>query len=127
SERPRLERLAESLGAGGIHFAGSIAPEAMPALLDHADVFLNSSTLDNQPVSVLEAFAAGLPVISTPAGDIGAMVSDRVTGLLVDPDDPAAMASAVASLAGDPALAARLAGNALARVMTFSWPRVRDA
>lgn len=97
----------------------------MPALLDSADIFMNSSTLDNQPVSVLEAFAAGLPVVSTPAGDIGALVRDGDTGLLVAPDDPAAMAAAVTQLLDHPQLAGRLARNARAKVDAFSWPHVR--
>ena len=55
---------------------------------DDADIFLNASVVDNQPVSILEAFAAGLPVVSTPTGDIAAMVRHGETGLLVPPLDP---------------------------------------
>jgi glycosyltransferase involved in cell wall biosynthesis len=65
-----------------------VAPTELPALLDQADVFVNSSIVDNQPVSVLEAFAAGLPVVSTPTGDIANMIRDGETGLLVPAGDP---------------------------------------
>ena len=68
------------------------------SLYAEADIFLNASVVDNQPVSILEAFAAGLPVVSTPTGDIAAMVRHGQTGLLVPPNDPAALAAAVLRL-----------------------------
>jgi len=124
-QRDELRRLVDSLDVDGVRFVGSVAPADMPALLDQADLFLNSSTLDNQPVSVLEAFAAGLPVVSTPTGDIGSLVRHGDTGLLVPPDDPGAMARAVLRLLDDPDLARRLARNARRTVDSFSWPGVR--
>ena len=65
SQEARLRRLADALGTGGIHFVGRVEPPSVPALYDRADIFLNSSVVDNQPVSILEAFASGLPVVST--------------------------------------------------------------
>ena len=56
--------------AGAVRFVGRVEPAAMPALYDEADIFVNASLVDNQPISVLEAFAAGLPVVSTPTGGI---------------------------------------------------------
>lgn len=126
-EAGRLRRLAASLGAGGIRFVGRVEPRAMPDLCDQADVFVNSSVVDNQPVSVLEAFAAGLPAVSTGAGDIAAMVRDGETGLLVPPGDPAAMAKAVADLLDDPDRALGMARRARQEVEEYTWPRVRDA
>ena len=84
----------------------------MPRLYDEADVFLNSSTVDNQPVSVLEAFAAGLPVVSTGTGAIADMVRPGETGSLVPPDDPEAMAAAVAALLESPREALRMTEHA---------------
>jgi glycosyltransferase involved in cell wall biosynthesis len=127
SEERRLRRLAASLGASGIRFVGRVEPEAMADLYDQADVFLNSSVVDNQPVSVLEAFAAGLPVVSTDTGDIAAMVRDGETGLLVTPGDPAAMAKAVADLLDNPDRALGMARRARQEVEAYTWPRVRDA
>ncbi|MBI4271481.1 MAG: glycosyltransferase family 4 protein [Candidatus Rokubacteria bacterium] len=126
-EEARLRRLAASLGVGGIRFAGRVEPGAMPDLCDRADVFVNSSVLDNQPVSVLEAFAAGLPVVSTGAGDIAAMVRDGETGRLVPPDDPAAMAKAVAGLLEDSDRALRMARRARQEVERYTWSAVREA
>ena len=122
----RLRQLAASLGTGGIRFVGRVEPTAMPGLLDSADIFVNSSVIDNQPVSVLESFASGLPVVSTGTGDIAALVRDGETGLLVPPADPAALAKAVTSLLEDPERAGVLARQARREVETYTWPRVRE-
>jgi glycosyltransferase involved in cell wall biosynthesis len=126
SEEPQLRRLASSLGLTGIRFLGRVEPSDMPAVLDGADVFVNSSAVDNQPVSVLEAFAAGVPVVSTPTGDIANMVHDGETGLLVPAGDPAAMAKAVISLLEDPDRAAAMARRARGEVEKYSWAHVSE-
>jgi glycosyltransferase involved in cell wall biosynthesis len=124
-EESRLRQLAAELGPDGIRFAGKVEPSAMPRLYDEADVFVNCSVVDNQPVSVLEAFAAGLPVVTTPAGGIPDMVRHEETGLLVPEEDPAAAAAAVESLLADPLRASRLAASARREVEDYTWPRVR--
>ena len=123
SEEGALRRLAARHGARGIEFLGRVEPSAMPAVYDRADLFVNASVLDNQPVSLLEAFAAGLPVVTTPTGDIEAMVRHEATGLLVPPLD----AGALAALLEDPPTALRMARQARAEVEEFSWPHVRQA
>jgi glycosyltransferase involved in cell wall biosynthesis len=122
-----LRERAAALGATGIRFVGRVEPPDMPRLYDAADVFLNSSIVDNQPVSVLEAFAAGLPVVSTDTGDIGRMVRAGVNGVLVPPDDPSAMAAAAMELVEQPERALRLAEQARRDVQGYSWPAVRQA
>lgn len=124
SDERRLCRLAASLGVDGIRFLGRVGPPAMPGLHDEADVFVNTSVVDNQPVSVLEAFASGLPVVSTGIGDIPAMVRDGETGFLVPPDDPAAIVKAVTSLVEDPARALHIARLARREVERYTWARV---
>jgi glycosyltransferase involved in cell wall biosynthesis len=122
SEASRLRRLAGE----GVRFVGRVEPESMPRLCDEADIFLNASVVDNQPVSILEAFAAGLPVISTPTGDIAAMVRHDDTGLVVPPLDPAAMASAVLELVGNPGKARDMANRAHREIARHTWLAVRD-
>jgi glycosyltransferase involved in cell wall biosynthesis len=90
-----------------------------------ADIFVNSSVIDNQPNSVLEAFAAGVPVVSTGTGEIATMVRDGETGLIVPPDDPAAMAKAVTALLESPDSALDMARRARADVEQYGWPQVR--
>ncbi|MGH9435564.1 MAG: glycosyltransferase family 4 protein, partial [Terriglobia bacterium] len=65
SEEHRLHGLAESLGAEGIDFVGRYQPSQAPELYANADIFVNAAVIDNQPNSILEAFASGLPVVST--------------------------------------------------------------
>jgi glycosyltransferase involved in cell wall biosynthesis len=126
SERRALERRADALGRAGIRFVGQVAPAAMPALYDGADIFVNASVVDNQPLSVLEAFAAGLPVVSTATGDIAALVRAAETGLVVPPADAPAMAAAVTALLDDPDRALAMARRARSEVDAYTWPRVVD-
>jgi phenylacetate-CoA ligase len=108
-----------------VTFVGQVAAAEMPAWYAAADIFVNSSVVDNQPVSILEAFAAGLPVVSTGTGDIANLVSDGETGLLVPAEDPAAMAKAVVALLEDPERARAMARRALRRLEPFQWSLVR--
>ncbi len=127
SQERALRRRAAELGVGDVQFAGRVEPDAMPRLLGGCDLFVNSSLVDNQPVSVLEAFAAGLPVVSTPTGGIADMVRHGETGAVVPPRDPMAMARTVADLLDEPEKAADMAFRARQEVEAHSWPRVRAA
>lgn len=124
SEERRLHALAESLGTEGIRFVGRVEPGSVPALYASADIFLNAAVIDNQPVSILEAFASGLPVVSTGTGDIAAMLRHGEAGVLVPTQDPAALASAVIGLLEDPQKASTLARRARAEVETYTWDRI---
>lgn len=126
-ERARLLALAEQLGvAGAVVFPGRVENAAMPALYAASDIALNPSTVDNMPNSVIEAFASGVPVVSTDAGGVPDLVRDGESGLLVPIGDDAAMARAVLRLLADPALAARLAAAGRAEAARFAWPVVRE-
>jgi glycosyltransferase involved in cell wall biosynthesis len=126
SQQDRLRRFGATLGAG-VRFVGGVAPARMADLLDGSDVFVNSSLIDNQPVSILEAFAAGVSVVTTGTGDIANMVRHEENGLIVPPQDPAALADAVSSLLAQPERAACMARRARAEVERYTWPRVREA
>jgi len=125
SQREALGQLVSELGLRSVAFVGAVAPEHMGAWYDQADIFLNSPDIDNMPTSILEAFAAGLPVVSTRAGGVPWMVRDAVTGLLVDCDDDAGMAEAALTLLKDPSLALRLANTARSEAVEhYSWEEV---
>jgi glycosyltransferase involved in cell wall biosynthesis len=91
-----------------------------------ADVYLQTPVVDNMPLSVLEAFASGLPVVSTDAGGVRAMLTHDVHGLLAPPDDDAAVADAVCRLLVEPGLGARLADAARRETDAYVWDAVRD-
>ena len=97
----------------------------MPALLDRDDLFVNASVVYNQPVSILEAFAAGLPVVSTAAGGIPSLVRHGETGLLTPVRRPDLLAAAIVDLLEHPARAASLAVRARQEVEAYSWRAVR--
>ncbi|TLY36328.1 MAG: glycosyltransferase family 4 protein [Nitrospirae bacterium] len=126
SQEGELRRLAGSLGTSGIRFLGAVRPPAVPGLYDEADIFVNSSVVDNQPVSVLEAFASGLPVVSTSTGDLASLVRDGETGLVVPSGDPAATAKAIATLIEHPDRALLMAQRAKREVEQYTWPRVHE-
>ena len=101
--RPDLEAQARSLGlAEVVTFSGLRAD--VPEILAALDVFVLPSLWEGMPNAVLEAMAAGLPVVATAVGGTPEAVVDRVTGLLVPPHDPDALARAIERLLGDPSL-----------------------
>ncbi len=126
SQETDLKRLSRSLGMSGIRFLGAIEPAEMPSVHDSADIFLNSSLIDNQPLSILEAVASGLPIVSTGVGDIANMLEDGVSGTIVPERDPAAMAAAAALLLEQPDRARLMASHAYEGLDRYSWSRVRS-
>ncbi|HYJ33340.1 MAG TPA: glycosyltransferase [Candidatus Binatia bacterium] len=111
-----------SLGLGErVRFLG-FREDVVP-LLRAADLFVLSSYLEGLGTSVLDAMAAGLPVVATAVGGVPEIVEDRGTGLLVPPRDPGALAAAMAGLAGDPALRAAMGGRGRERARAFSADR----
>ena len=126
-EEEALRALAATLGLRNVTWAGAQAPEAMGRLYDAADIYVNASTIDNMPLSIIEAFAAGLPIATTAAGGIPYLVEHERTGLLVTERDPDALAAAVLRLLREPALAQRLATTARAQCeQQYVWAAVRD-
>ncbi len=118
----RTRQLAIDLNvAKNISFPGGIPKHEVPSVLDQYDLFLNTTFRDNTPVSVIEAMALGLNVISTNVDGVPYLLHDGEDGLLVPPDDSEAMACAVRRLLTEPKLAERLATNARKRVERFDW------
>ena len=115
AERTDLEARAQALGLSErVRFLGY--RQDIPALLAACDLFVLPSLYEGLPLSVLEAMAAGKPVIATDIGGTREAIDHDGTGLLVPPADPAALAAAIRRVLGDPVLAARLAAAGQARV-----------
>lgn len=116
-ERAALDALARELDvADRVAFLGR--RDDVPALLASADVFVLPSRLEGLPLSLLEALAAGRPVVASSIGGIVDVVRDGIEALLVPPDDPAALADAVRRVLHEPALADAIAHAGRMRVKT---------
>lgn len=126
SQRAELEQLARELNLRHTEFVGQIAPDKMPELYDEADIYLNGSNIDNMPLSLLESFAAGLPVVTTDAGGIPYMVTDGETALMVPKNDHEAMAACAIRLLEDADLAQKITSQAREECHRYSWKAVRD-
>ncbi len=101
-ERAELERLASTSGQSeAVRFVGRRAD--VPALLRQADFLVSSSEHEGFPNVLLEAMAAGLAVVTTPAGDAASVALPGVTGYVVPIDDVKALAEQISKLASDPA------------------------
>ena len=109
---------------GVVDFAGAVAHDEIARYLAGADIFLNTTNIDNTPVSVLEAMASGLCVVSTNVGGLPFLLEDGRDALLVPPDDLAAMSAAVRRLFADPDLALRLSSEARHEAERFDWSLV---
>ena len=107
-----------------VRFVGRVPHAEVAGQLAAADVLLNTPDLDNNPVSVIEAMAAGLCVVSTDVGGLRYLIDDGASGLLVPPADPAAMAAQVDHVLTDPALASRLSRGARAAALARDWAPV---
>jgi glycosyltransferase involved in cell wall biosynthesis len=125
---------ATELGLDGrIVFTGWVSPEAVRELLADAHVLVLPTHAEGLPLSVLEAFAAGVPVVCTPVGGLPEVVVEGGNGLLVPPGDVKSLGNAILRLLQDESLRARLAAGGLrtwqrdhsieryARRLTLEW------
>ena len=131
-DRERLEKLAHKLGvADRVRFLGLVGDQDLPAVYNLGSVYLGMSRrvgrmdVEGFGISLVEASACGLPVVAGNSGGIPDAVRDGETGILVPPEDPAALADAVCRVLTDRALATRLGQNGRRAVEShFNWERV---
>ena len=104
-----------------LSFPGAVVKSDVPLALSEGDIFLNTTNVDSAPVSVLEAMACGLCIVSTNVGGIPYLVEDEKNGLLVPPNDAGAMAAAVRRVLTEQGLAQRLSRNARTKAEQHDW------
>lgn len=118
----RTRRVAAELGVlDRLCLPGGVPKRDIPGWLTQADIFLNTTNVDNTPITVLEAMATGMCIVSTNAGGIRHLLEHEKDALIVPPDNPAAMAAAVRRILKDPSLAAHLSRQARRKAEQFDW------
>jgi len=127
--RPALQREASRLAArhgarfgAAVHFAGFVPHTLVPAVLQHIDVLVLPSRYEDLPSVLIEAMAAGVPVVASRVGGTADLVQHDVNGLLVPSREPAELAAAISRLLRHPAQARRLAEAARRTAQAYTWP-----
>ena len=108
-----------------IRFTGKLKKKDWAALAVDYDIFLNSTNIDNTPISVIEAMALGLPVISTDVDGMPYLIENDKDGILVPPKDEDKMLKAVLDLIENQEKSQRIALAAYEKVKNFDWEVVK--
>ena len=117
---------AATLGlTDSISFPGFLDPVGKAREFSNADVYINTNIIDNSPVSVIEAWSYGLPVVTTNVGGIPYMVNDGVNVLLAESGDAQGMAAKVVNIIESPELARSLSRNGREAARKSTWENVR--
>ncbi|MBX2898812.1 MAG: glycosyltransferase family 4 protein [Cyclobacteriaceae bacterium] len=106
-------------------FTGVLQKKEWHELSAASDIFLNTTDFDNTPVSVIEAMALGLPVVSTSVGGVPYLIENGKSGLLVEANDVEGMVGAIKQLVNETTLAVAISSQARERVSEFDWEKVR--
>ena len=121
-----IRDLVHQLKLSGVRFLGAIPRTEIGRAYDEADIFVNASSVDNMPVSVLEAFASGTPVVSTAPEGMRYLIDHERTGLLSQPGAAAPLAENILRMLRDEELGSRLAANAYEESRRYRWASVRE-
>lgn len=120
----KCKSYAKGLGVK-IHFTGKLSKEEWTELSKKYNIFINTTHFDNTPVSVIEAMALGLPIVSTNVGGVPFLVDDNENGLLVNDNDYKAMANAIKLVFEDIKLRDSMINSARKKVEEFDWEIVK--
>ena len=108
-----------------VKFTGKLPKSEWITLAEDYNIFINTTNFDNTPVSVIEAMALGLTIVSTNVGGMPYLIENNEEGLLVEPNDAKAMAKAIINLFKNPDSAKRMSLNARQKVEQFDWEVVK--
>jgi L-malate glycosyltransferase len=121
----QIRKLVRTSNLQRVTFVGVTCYQDIGRFYNQADIFINASRLDNMPVSILEAFASGTPVVTTAAEGIRYLVEHERTGLLCETGDDEALARNVLRLLQDPNLVAQLVCSGYEQAKCYSWAEIR--
>jgi L-malate glycosyltransferase len=120
----RCRQLVSDLGLQRVQFVGLVQKRNIPALAAQHDIHLHTNRLDNMPVTIIEMWASGVPVVGTNVGGMPYLVRDGIDAILVPSEDHEAMAAACLELLSNSDRAERLSIAGRARAEDLSWTRV---
>ena len=109
-----------------VEFTGMLSKPQWHKKAENYNIFINTTNIDNAPVSVMEAMALGLPIVSTNAGGIPFLIDDRVDGLLVEKNSVDAMVNAIIKITNNQEATRALVSNARMKVERFDWDVVKQ-
>ncbi|WP_025006947.1 glycosyltransferase family 4 protein [Marinilabilia salmonicolor] len=125
SKKKCLEQAGEMGVQKNVTFTGWMSKADWHSLAEKYDFFINTTHVDNTPVSVIEAMALGLPVVTTDVGGISYLVENEKEGILVSRGNVKQMASAILKIIDNSETGQVLASNARRKAETFDWAVVR--
>jgi len=108
-----------------VRFTGKLRKKQWAKLSVDADIFLNTTNIDNTPISVIESMALGLAVVSTDVGGMHFLIEDKKDGVLVPEKDVIAMVEAVSNLLEQPEMTSKMTLLAREKVIGFDWETVK--
>ena len=125
--RARCEVLARELGVSeSVEFTGRLPREEWHRLSTRYDIFINTTRIDNMPVSLIEAMSLGLLIVSTNAGGIPDLIENGRTGWLTPTEDPRQMTRAILAAIENPESSLEMTRNARQKAETFDWDAVKE-
>ncbi|MGH2665098.1 glycosyltransferase family 4 protein [Flavobacterium sp.] len=119
------QEYAVEIGVKHITFTGKLSKKEWITLSEEYDVFINTTHFDNTPVSIMEAMALGMPIVSTSVGGIPFLLKDTEEALLTKDSDAHAMTEAVIRLVEDFELNKKIISNARAKARRWDWTIVK--
>ena len=119
-----VKKLAQELNVE-VKLTGKLTKEAWRGLSNEYSIFINTTNFDNMPVSVIEAMALGLCVVTTNVGGLPFLISHGVDGLLVKPNSVNAFVNAIKKVSNFPVASKTMAFNARQKVEEFDWSFIK--
>ena len=116
----KTKNYAKELGLE-VTFTGKLLKSEWIELSSNYNVFINTTNFDNMPVSIIEAMALGLPVISTNVGGMPFLIDNKVNGVLVNPNQPELFVDAIKKLQSNPDETSKMILKARKKVEQFDW------